>query len=116
MQKIRRDDEVVVLAGRDRGKTGTVQRILADGRALVAGVQMVKKHVRPNPQIGEKGGIVEREAPIHLSNLAVAHPSTGKPGRICVKTDAEGKRYRAFKSDSTPVDGAADSKSRRKKK
>ena len=110
MGKIRREDEVIVLTGRDRGKTGRVQRILPDGRAIVTGVQMVKKHVRPNPQAGEQGGIVEREAPIQLSNLSLVHPETGKPARVGFAADETGRRYRVFKSDSRPVDAEATTK------
>ena len=101
--KIQRDDEVMVLSGRDKGKTGRVQRLLGDGRALVSGVQMVKKHVRPNPQAGEQGGIVEREAPIQLSNLGLLHPDTGKPTRVGFSRDEKGKSLRVFKGDGKLV-------------
>ena len=71
MRKIKRDDEVVVLTGKDKGKRGKVQRVLDESRVLVTGVNMVKKHTRPNPQMGVQGGIVEKEAPIQVSNVAI---------------------------------------------
>ena len=78
MRKIKRDDEVVVLTGKDKGKRGKVQRVLDESRVLVTGVNMVKKHTRPNPQMGVQGGIVEKEAPIQVSNVAIFNPGTNK--------------------------------------
>ncbi|MGI9345987.1 MAG: 50S ribosomal protein L24 [Gammaproteobacteria bacterium] len=103
LRKIRIDDEVMVLVGKDRGKLGTVQRLLSDGRAIVSGIQMVKKHVRPNPQIGQQGGIVSQEAPVQVSNLALVHPKTGKAARVGFKEDENGRRHRVFR-DGTPVE------------
>ena len=71
MQKIKRDDEVIVLAGKDKGKRGTVRKVLTNDKVVVSGVNMVKKHTKPNPQAGVAGGIVEKEAPIQVSNVAI---------------------------------------------
>ena len=97
MRKIRKDDEVIVLAGRDRGKRGAVLSVLADGRLLVAGINTIKKHVRPNPQTGEQGGIVSREAPIQRSNVAIFNEETGKADRVGIR-EQDGKRVRVYKS------------------
>jgi large subunit ribosomal protein L24 len=104
MNKIVKGDKVMVLAGRDKGKQGTVQRMLGNGRALVEGVNMVKKHVRPNPNKGETGGIVDREASIHVSNLALVNPTTGKADRVGFKTLEDGKKVRYFKSNGEVAD------------
>lgn len=104
MKKIRRSDDVVVIAGRDKGRRGKVLNVLSDDRLLVAGVQMVKKHQKPNPQIGKPGGIVEREAPIHVSNVAIYNPSTGKPDRVGFRMLEDGKKIRVFKSSGEPLD------------
>lgn len=104
MKKIRRSDDVVVIAGRDKGRRGKVLNVLSDDRLLVAGVQMVKKHQKPNPQVGKPGGIVEREAPIHVSNVAIYNPSTGKPDRVGFRMIEDGKKIRVFKSSGEPLD------------
>ncbi|MCZ7601074.1 MAG: 50S ribosomal protein L24 [Gammaproteobacteria bacterium] len=104
MNKIRKGDDVVVLAGRDKGKRGTVLKVLANGRALVNDVNIVKKHVKPNPNKGETGGIIEKEAPVHLSNLALFNPRSKKADRVGVKVLEDGKRVRFFKSDGEVVD------------
>jgi large subunit ribosomal protein L24 len=104
MKKIRRSDDVVVIAGRDKGRRGKVLNVLSDDRLLVAGVQVVKKHQKPNPQIGKPGGIVEREAPIHVSNVAIYNPSTGKPDRVGFRMLDDGKKIRVFKSSGEPLD------------
>lgn len=105
MLKIKRNDEVVVTAGRDKGKRGKVLKVLDDGRLLVSGVQIVKKHQKPNPQLGVAGGIVEKEAPIHSSSVALFNPETGKGGRVGFKTLDDGKKVRVFKSNGAPVAG-----------
>lgn len=102
MRKIQKDDEVIVIAGRDKGRRSAVTRILGD-RAIVSGVNMVKKHVRPNPQTNESGGIKEMEAPIAISNIALVNPETDKADRIAIRV-VDGKRARFFKSTNTPVD------------
>ena len=98
MAKIRRDDEVVVLAGRDRGRRGKVVKILPDGRLIVSGIHMVKRHTKPNPAINNPGGIVDKEAPIQSSNVAIFNVETGKGDRVgfIVK---DGVKSRVYKSD-----------------
>ena len=103
MRKIRRDDEVIVLSGRDRGKRGKVRKVLDGGRLLVTGVNLVKKHTKPNPQRGVAGGIVEREAPIQVSNVAIFNPETSRADRVGFKLDGE-RRGRIFKSSGAAVD------------
>jgi large subunit ribosomal protein L24 len=103
MQKIKRDDEVIVLAGKDKGKRGTVRRVLDDNRVLVSGVNMIKKHTKPDPQAGVQGGIVEREAPIQISNIGIFNSATGKADRVGIRVD-DGKKVRIFKSSGEAVD------------
>jgi large subunit ribosomal protein L24 len=101
--KIRRDDEVVVLAGKDKGKQGKVLRVLiADNRVIVEGINLVKKHTKPNPQLGVAGGIVEKEASIHVSNVAIVNPATGKADRVGFRFEDE-KKVRFFKSNGELV-------------
>ena len=101
--KIRRDDEVVVLAGKDKGKQGKVLKVLiADNRVIVEGVNLVKKHTKPNPQMGIAGGIVEKEASIHVSNVAIVNPATGKADRVGFRIEDE-KKVRFFKSNGELV-------------
>ena len=104
MNKIKKGDEVIVLAGKDKGKRGTVLKVLENGKALVNDVNIVKKHVRGNPQTGETGGIVEREAAIQLSNIGLYNPATGKADRIGFKTLEDGRKVRYFKSSGETVD------------
>ncbi|HSH41060.1 MAG TPA: 50S ribosomal protein L24 [Arenicellales bacterium] len=104
MRKIRKGDEVVVLTGRDRGKVGEVLQVLADGRALVNDVNLVKRHTKPNPMKGIQGGIIEKEAPIHLSNLALYNPTTKKADRVGFKFLEDGRKVRIFKSNQEVVD------------
>lgn len=104
MRKIKRDDEVIVVAGRDKGKRGKVVKTLADDRLIVSGVHMIKKHQKPNPQLGVAGGIVEREAPIQVSNVAVFNSATGKADRVGFKTLEDGTKVRVFKSNGEVVD------------
>ena len=103
MQNIKRDDEVIVLAGKDKGKRGTVRRVLDDNRVLVSGVNMIKKHTKPDPQAGVQGGIVEREAPIQISNIGIFNSATGKADRVGIRVD-DGKKVRIFKSSGEAVD------------
>jgi large subunit ribosomal protein L24 len=102
MHKIKRDDEVIVLAGKDKGKRGTVRRVLDDSRVLVSGVNIIKKHTRPNPQAGVQGGIIEREAPIQVSNVAIFNPATGKADRVGFRVEAD-KKVRIYKSSGDEV-------------
>ncbi len=97
MRKLRKDDQVVVIAGKDKGKRGVVQRVLDDGRVVVAGVNIVKKHTKPNPQLGVQGGIVERESSIDVSNVAIYNPKTSKGDRVGFK-EVDGKKVRVYKS------------------
>jgi large subunit ribosomal protein L24 len=106
MQKIRKGDEVIVITGRDKGKRGTVLSRLDDAHLLVEGVNMVKKHVRPNPMRGDVGGIVDKTMPIDQSNVMVYNPATGKGERVGIKTLEDGRKVRVFKSNGEIV-GAA---------
>lgn len=102
-RKIRRDDEVVVLAGKDKGKTGKVLSVLtSEDRLIVEGVNLVKKHQKPNPQLNVPGGIVEKEASIHVSNVAIVNPATGKADRVGFRLEDE-KKVRFFKSNGELV-------------
>jgi large subunit ribosomal protein L24 len=103
MRKIKRDDEVVILAGKDKGKRGKVQRVLDNNKLLVSGVNMMKKHTKPNPQMGVAGGIVEREAPIQVSNVAIFNPNTSKADRVGFKLEGDTK-VRVFKSSGEAID------------
>ena len=104
MKKIRKGDTVVVTAGRDKGRTGTIVNVLPDGRVLVENVNMVKKHQRPNPGKGVQGAIVQKEAPLHASNVALLNPATKKAGRIGVRTLKDGRKVRFFKSNGELVE------------
>ncbi|GLR72448.1 50S ribosomal protein L24 [Agaribacter marinus] len=102
-RKIRRDDEVVVIAGKDKGKQGKVLRVVTESdRVYVEGVNIIKKHQKANPQLGEPGGIVEKEASIHVSNVAIVNSATGKADRVGFR-DEEGKKVRFFKSNGELV-------------
>jgi len=102
MQKLKKDDEVIVLAGRDKGKRGSVLQVLDHDRLLVSGVNTVKKHTRPNPQANEQGGIVTKEAAIHRSNVAIFNDETGKADRVGIRLE-DGKRVRFYKSTNTVI-------------
>ncbi|WP_020210099.1 50S ribosomal protein L24 [Gilvimarinus chinensis] len=102
MRKIKRDDEVIVIAGRDKGKRGKVVRVLANDKVIVSGINLVKKHQKPNPQLGVAGGIVEKEAAIHVSNVAIFNAATGKADRVGFKVEGD-KKVRVFKSNGEAV-------------
>jgi len=104
MRKIRKGDDVIVTAGRDKGRRGTVQAIRKDGRLIIDNVNVVKKHQKPNPQQGVAGGVVEQEAPIQASNVMLYNPMKGGGDRVGVKTLADGRKVRFFKSDGEVVD------------
>lgn len=104
MQKLRRDDEVVVIAGRDKGKRGKVTRVMKDGRLIVSGINMIKRHTKPNPQMNREGGILEKEAGIDMSNVAIYNPKSGKADRIGFKVQEDGTKVRIFKSDESSID------------
>jgi large subunit ribosomal protein L24 len=102
--KIKKGDQVVVISGKDKGRRGAVVEVLDDDRVVVESVNMVKKHTRPNPQAGKQGGIVEKEAPLHVSKVAIFNPSTKKADRIGFKTLGDGKKVRFFKSNGEQID------------
>ena len=104
MQKIRKGDEVVVITGRDKGRRGAVIKILDGGKVIVENVNMVKRHTKPNPQVNRQGGIVEKEAPLEISNVALWNPATKKGDRVGIRTLADGRRVRFFKSNKEVVD------------
>ncbi|MGB1884147.1 MAG: 50S ribosomal protein L24 [Gammaproteobacteria bacterium] len=105
MNKIKKGDEIYVLSGRDKGRRGTVVRVLElDARLVVEGINMVKRHTKPNPQLGTAGGIVEKEAPIQVSNVALFNPMTQKPDRVGFKFLEDGRKVRFFKSNGEVVD------------
>jgi large subunit ribosomal protein L24 len=104
MQRIRKGDEVVILAGRDKGKRGTVLRRVDADHVVVEGVNRVKKHQRPNPMKGVTGGIVDRDLPIHVSNVALFNPATKKADRVGSKTLQDGRKVRIFKANDEQVD------------
>jgi large subunit ribosomal protein L24 len=101
--KIRRDDEVIVLAGKDKGKTGKVTKVLVENsKVFVSGINLIKKHQKPVPQLQQPGGIVEKEAPIHVSHVAIVNPATGKADRIGFRIEND-KKVRFFKSNNELV-------------
>ncbi|GAA5783738.1 50S ribosomal protein L24 [Chitiniphilus shinanonensis] len=106
MNKIRKGDEVVIIAGKDKGRRGTVLRVFpADDRVVVEGVNVVKKHQKPNPMRNVQGGIVEKTMPIHVSNVAIFNAATGKADRVGFKVLEDGKKVRVFKSNGEVVGG-----------
>jgi large subunit ribosomal protein L24 len=104
MQRIRKGDNVIVIAGRDKGKRGTVLRRVDDEHVVIEGVNRVKKHQRPNPMKGVTGGIVDKDMPIHISNVALFNPATQKADRSGLKTLEGGRKVRVFKSSGEQVD------------
>ena len=104
MEKIRKGDQVVVTTGKDKGKRGLVLRVLATGKVVVEGVNRVKRHTRPNPIKGQTGGIVDKEMPIHNSNVALFNPATGKGDRVGIRTLDDGRKVRFFKSTGEVAD------------
>lgn len=104
MNRIKKGDEVIVIAGRDKGRRGTVLRVFDDERVLVENINVVKKHQRPNPQRGVAGGIVEKEMPLHASNVMLWNPVAKKGDRVGVRELQDGKKVRYFKSNNEVVD------------
>ena len=104
MKKIKKGDEVIVLSGRDKGKRGTVLRRVDAQHVVVEGVNRVKKHQRPNPMKGEQGGIVDKDLPIHVSNIALFNPATQKGDRAGVKSLEDGRKVRVFKGNGEQVE------------
>jgi large subunit ribosomal protein L24 len=105
MQKIKKGDDVIVITGKDKGKRGTVSRVMLDvDRVLVDGINMVKKHQKPNPAAGAPGGIVDKEMPMDISNIALFNPATGKADRVGIKQLEDGRKVRYFKSNGEVLD------------
>ena len=104
MQRIKKGDEVIVISGRDRGKRGTVLRRVDAEHVVVEGVNRVKKHQRPNPMRGQTGGIVDKDLPIHVSNIALFNPATKKADRSSVKQLEDGRKVRIFKANGGQVE------------
>jgi large subunit ribosomal protein L24 len=104
MRKIKKGDDIMVIAGKDKGKRGTVLRIVDAEHLVVEGVNVVKKHRRPNPMKGETGGIVDKEMPLHISNVAIFNPVTKKADRVGVKVLDGGRRVRVFRSNGEMID------------
>jgi len=104
MERIRKGDHVVVIAGRDKGKRGAVLRRVDKEHVVVEGINRVKKHVRPNPMKGQTGGIVDKDMPIHISNVALYNPQTQKADRVGIKSLEDGRKVRIFKSNGEMVD------------
>ena len=104
MNRIKKGDEVIVIAGKDKGKQGSVIRVLPDGRLIVSDVNMAKKHTKPNPNQGQPGGIIEKEMPIDPSNIMLYNPQTKKGDRVGFKFLEDGRKVRYFKSTSEVVD------------
>lgn len=100
--KIKRDDEVIVIAGKDKGKTGKISQVLANGKVIIEGVNVQKKHKKPNPQAGVTGGIIEQNAPIEVSNVAIYNSATSKADRVGFRLE-DGKKVRFFKSNNELV-------------
>ena len=103
MHKIKKGDDVIITAGKDKGKRGSVL-VVADDRVVVESCNMAKKHVKPNPNVGENGGIIEKEMPLHISNIALFNPASGKGDRVGIKTLEDGRKVRYYKSSNEVVD------------
>jgi len=105
MRKIKKGDNVVVIAGRDTGKRGDVARVVDDTHVIVNGINQVKRHTKPNPMKNQPGGIISKEVPIHVSNVAIWNPVTQKPDRIGFKLLEDGRKLRFFKSNGEQING-----------
>jgi large subunit ribosomal protein L24 len=104
MNKIKRGDDVMVIAGKDKGKRGRVIRLVKEDKVLVENVNMVKRHTKPNPNINKPGGIMQKEMPLHISNVALYNPVTNKPDRVGFRILEDGRKVRYFKSNNEIVD------------
>jgi large subunit ribosomal protein L24 len=104
MRKIKKGDDVIVIAGRDKGKRGAVLTVRDDDRVVVQNINMIKRHTKGNPNRGAAGGIIEKEAPLHVSNVALFNPANGKGDRVGIKVLENGKKVRQFKSNGEVVD------------
>ena len=103
MNRIKKGDQVVVTAGKDKGKKGDVVRVAGD-KVVVSNVNIIKRHTKPNPQLGQPGGVIEREAPIHISNVMLFNPATGKGERVGIKVLEDGRKLRVFRSSGEALD------------
>ncbi|MDX1492203.1 MAG: 50S ribosomal protein L24 [Pseudohongiellaceae bacterium] len=103
MRKIKCNDEVIVITGKDKGKRGTVSRLVGDDKVIVAGINIVKRHTKPNPNAGQAGGIIEKEAAMSISNIAIFNPESSKADRVGFKIE-DGKKSRVFKSTNKEID------------
>jgi len=103
MNKIKTGDQVIVTAGKDKGKQGSITKILSNGRCYVSGVQMVKRHTKPNPNAGIAGGVIEKEASIHMSNISIYNSSTKKADKISIKLLEDGTKVRVFRSSGKEI-------------
>jgi len=104
MNRIKKGDQVIVTAGKDKGKRGDVVRVAGD-KVVVSNINVIKRHTKPNPQAGQAGGVIEREAPIHISNVMLFNPATGKGERIGFKVLEDGRKLRVFRSSGEAIDG-----------
>ena len=104
MKRIKKGDDVIVIAGKDRGRRGTVLRVYRDDRVLVENVNVARKHQRANPNAGVPGGIIEKEMPLHISNVMLFNPATSKGDRVGIRTLGDGRKVRYFKSNDEVVD------------
>ncbi len=103
MRKIKTNDEIIVITGKDKGKRGTVTRLVGENKVVVSGINIVKRHTKPNPNAGITGGIVEKEAPLDISNVAIFNPETNKADRIGFQVE-DGKKQRVYKSTNKVID------------
>lgn len=104
MLKIKKGDEVVVIAGKDKGKRGTVVRVMPNDKLVVEGINLVKKHQKPNPMTGQPGGIIDKEMPLHVSNVAIWNPAAGKADRVGFRVLEDNRKVRFFKSNGETID------------
>ena len=104
MRKIKKGDDVIVIAGKDKGRRGSVARVLSNDKVVVEGINVAKKHTRPNPNAGVAGGIVEQEMPIHISNVALYNAASGKADRVGIRALDDGRKVRFYKSNNEVID------------
>ena len=104
MNRIKKGDQVVVISGKDKGKRGDVVRVAGD-KVVVSNINVIKRHTKPNPQAGQPGGVIEREAPIHISNVMLFNPASGKGERVGFKVLEDGRKLRVFRSSGESIDG-----------
>tara|TARA_Y100000741_G_scaffold303299_1_gene245190 strand:+ start:537 stop:851 length:315 start_codon:yes stop_codon:yes gene_type:complete len=103
MNKMRNGDQVIVTAGKDKGKQGSITKILSNGRCFVSGVQIIKRHTKPNPNAGIAGGVVEKEASIDMSNISIYNSSTKKADKVSIKSLEDGSKVRVFRSSGKEI-------------